>query len=299
MTNNSVDWIWLQRALGPAANLERVLSAFGNSAHALYEAGPHEWALSGVFTTTGLSKLRHTDHGRAEEVLSRCAGNGIGVLTPDDPQYPPLLRNIPTYPAVLYTRGHVEYLTMPTAVAVVGSRKPVPRALVVAADLAGTLSQCGILVVSGGALGIDSASHCGVLSAGGRTACVLGSGIGSSYLRTNEALRNEIADEGVLLTEYEPFTDPRRENFPMRNRIMAGMTAGTLVIEAGVKSGSLITARFAQEFGRSVLTVPFEDIGSVARGSDACWRRRHRSPHGAGCRRGDPVQLWGRPGRRF
>ena len=130
------------------------------------------------------------------------------------------------------------------------------------------LSDAGFTVVSGGALGVDSAAHNGAINAGKPTVCVLGCGLGTDYLRENEALRFEISHNGALVTEFAPFTAASRTTFPMRNRIISGMSLGTVVIEAGERSGSLITARCAAEQGRDVFAVPGDVFASSFNGAN-------------------------------
>ena len=264
-------WIWLQRALGPAADLDRVLGPFDGNPRTLYETLLEEQrpeAECSVLTPNQYRKLKEEDLAATQDLRRTCLLQDIELVTPDSPDYPPLLRQLRTYPAVLYAKGDLRLLTAETAVAIVGTRNPVRRAREAAAELAGALTKAGVLVVSGGALGVDSAAHCGALNAGGPTAAVLGSGIGAKYLGTNAVLRELIAERGVVLTEYEPGTEPGPGFFPKRNRILAGMTCATVVVESGVKGGSLVTAKYAMEFNRTVMAVPFADLGSAARGSE-------------------------------
>jgi len=259
-------WIWLQRALGAAANLTRVLTDYDGSAKTLYESRDY-WRYDIHLNPGEPARLKQTPLEETNEVLELCARRNIDLVTPEDPEYPPLLRQISNYPAVLYAKGDATLLESGLPLAIVGTRDPVPAAVRAAAELAGLLSQCGFCIVSGGALGIDSAAHCGALNAGQPTVAVLGSGIGARYLQSNEVTRALIAEQGLLLSELEPEREPARGSFPKRNRILAGMTAGTVVVEAGIKSGSLTTARFAQNFDRTVMAIPFEELGSAARGS--------------------------------
>jgi DNA processing protein len=142
------------------------------------------------------------------------------------------------------------------SIGIVGTRKASSYALNVAHIMAKGISLCGAVVVSGGALGVDSCAHSGALSVGAKTVAVLGNGFGADYLRGNQDLRNEIKNHGALITEYPPFTPASRRTFPMRNRIISGLSLGVLVVEAGVKSGSLITAKYAYEQGRDIYSIP-------------------------------------------
>lgn len=179
--------------------------------------------------------------------------------TPSDPEYPRLLWEIPSPPPLLYYQGKVNLLENEGkifAIALVGTRNPTDHGQRWTHRLAQTLSQHGFTLVSGMAAGIDAIAHQSALRAGGRTLAVLGTGIDQIYPPNHRALYHQIQQQGLLLSEYPAGTLPNRVNFPARNRIIAGLTRATLVLEAPEKSGSLITARYANEFGRDVYTLP-------------------------------------------
>ncbi len=176
------------------------------------------------------------------------------VLTCEDDRYPSLLRAIPN-PPLLFVDGDLDALTQPQ-LAVVGSRNPSMPGRDTARDFAQSLAERGLAVTSGLAEGIDTAAHHGALAAQGITLAVLGSGIDIVYPRGNEPLAAQIRRQGALLSEFPLGTPPRRGNFPQRNRVIAGLSLGTLVVEAARRSGSLITARFAMEQGREVFAIP-------------------------------------------
>ena len=188
------------------------------------------------------------------------------VLPLTSPQYPRALREIADPPALLFISGDVACLSRPQ-VAIVGTRRPTPTGLSVARELASGLSANGVLVTSGLASGIDSAAHEGALEGVGGTIAVLGCGIDRVYPHRNRHLARRIANAGALVSEFPPSTAPLPAYFPQRNRIISGLAAAVVVVEAARRSGSLITARLAAEQGRDVLAVP----GSV------------RSPVSAGC----------------
>lgn len=181
---------------------------------------------------------------------------GIRILSWADEAYPERLRNLPDPPPALYMRGRLETLK-PPAIAVVGSRLSTVYGLGVARSLAGDLVRAGLCVVSGLARGIDTAAHEGSLSVPGRALAVLGTGPDKVYPSENETLLQRILDSGgAVLTEFPPGIPPHPRNFPQRNRVIAGLAWGVLVVEATERSGSLITARFAAETGREVFAVP-------------------------------------------
>lgn len=259
-------WIWLQRAVGINADLTSILEPYDGDPKLFCDAGFDEWADSGRFRPERLERMKAVEPEAAYDVMEQCARLGVDIVTPDDEDYPEALKDLSRRPSVLYTRGRTELLRSPTAVAVVGTRKPSAHSPRAAAELCGILAQCGVLVVSGGARGIDTAAHAGALNAHGPTAAVLGSGIGAKYLPENRVLREIIAHDGVLISELEPLTEPGPGTFPIRNRIIAGMAAAVIVMEAGIKSGSLITAKHAELENREVLALDLGVTGAGNRG---------------------------------
>ena len=193
---------------------------------------------------------------------SRARAIGIDVITVLDPRYPHRLMNIPDPPIVLWTIGRPEVLAGP-AVAVVGSRRATPTGLAVSRRLSGELAAAGVTVVSGLARGIDGAAHRGALDAAGGTVAVLGNGPDVAYPREHRELMAAIKVTGIVISEFPAGTRPESRHFPLRNRIISGLSLAVVVVEASEKSGSLITARAALEQGRDVLAVP----GSIASGS--------------------------------
>lgn len=190
------------------------------------------------------------------------------IVTLGDPQYPDRLLETADPPLLLYAQGHTALLQAPS-IAVVGSRNPTPQGLDNARAFARHFSQAGIAVVSGLALGIDAAAHEGGLEGPAGTIAVVGTGLERVYPRANLKLAHRIAQQGLLLSEFAFGTPPIATNFPLRNRIIAGLSLGTLVVEAALQSGSLITARLASEGGREVFAIPGSIHSPQARGSHA------------------------------
>lgn len=189
-----------------------------------------------------------------------------------DPAYPPLLREIPDPPVVLYVQGDPAVLARPQ-LAIVGSRNPTPTGRENAAAFAKTLAGAGLTITSGLALGIDGAAHRGALAGGGATIAVAGTGLDRVYPPRHRDLAHAIARHGALVSEYPLGTPPRAENFPVRNRLISGLSLGVLVVEAALQSGSLITARLATEQGREVFAVPGSIHSPLARGCHALIRQ--------------------------
>ena len=205
---------------------------------------------------------------RAATMRKRVAALRASVVTRIDPEYPPMLLQIADPPPTLHFRGDVSLLARPS-VALVGSRRASPYAVNAAHQLSRKLVSAGLAVVSGLARGVDAAAHVAALEAGGKTIAVLGTGIDIIYPRPHARLFRRIEQEGVIVTEFPPGSPPKREHFPIRNRVISGLSYGTIVVEASARSGSLITARMAAEQNREVFAVP----GSIfAAGSEGTHR---------------------------
>ena len=238
---------------------------------------------------------------RAAAGMQRGAAAGLTCVPHDDPRYPPALKDTIDPPPVLWVRGQPAVLSR-MAVAIVGSRAASPYGLSVAERLGADLAAAGLAVVSGLARGVDSAAHRGALSAGGASIAVLGCGADQVYPPEHAALAEALGEDGAVVSELLPGTDPRREFFPRRNRIISGLSRAVVVVEAGEKSGSLITARCALEQGRDVLSVPGNVLAGRNRGGHALLRDGARLVESAddvmdelGLRRG-PTRPHGRAG---
>lgn len=185
--------------------------------------------------------------------------------------YPRLLAQTASPPPLLFVRGEVELLQQPQ-LAMVGSRKPTPAGVEIAQNLACTLAAAGLIITSGLALGIDGAAHRGALTAEGRTIAVVGTGLDSCYPGRHRELCEQIVARGAVVSEFPFGTPPRADHFPRRNRVIAGLALGVLVVEAGLGSGSLITVRHALEAGRDIFVVPGSILNPLSRGGHALLR---------------------------
>jgi DNA processing protein len=235
-------------------------------------SGNHAIALEEVIEACAPGRSAETLAAAAREdaavLLDAGRAAGIEPIRWDDEHYPPLLRTIADPPPVLWVRGVASVLSRP-AVAIIGSRAATPYALEVAARLAGELADRRMLVVSGMARGADGAAHRGCLAAGGATVGVLGSGPDVIYPPEHRELAASLCREGALVSELGPGAPPLPEHFPLRNRLISGISLAVVVVEANEKSGSLITARYALEHGRDVMAVPGSVLGGRNRGSHA------------------------------
>jgi len=248
-------------------------------------ASPKTWLkLREIFSLEEIVSLIHTDTGR--ERIYRLTGRRVSppdetglkeqlrliekgafeVTSLEDPDYPNLLREIAVPPPLLYYRGDLSSLKKPS-ICIVGSRAATRSGLLIARRLAMELSQLGIHVVSGLARGVDTYAHIGALESGGGTSAVLGTGVDLIYPEENRALAERIEKEGgAIITEFPPGTPPHRHNFPRRNRLLSGLTLGTIVVQAGLKSGAMGTAMWALEQNRDVFAVPGSIESPLSRG---------------------------------
>ncbi len=255
LNRNTPYWVWLQSALGAGARVKEIIEYFGG-AKELYNAGETEWKMSPVFVPRQVERLKNTSIGTAKDILTTCRLNSWQVITPDDENYPRRLYEIDNPPAALYVSGILPDIDSSVVIGIVGTRKASDYAVKAADVMSRGIAQLGAVVVSGGALGVDTAAHNAAILSGGKTIAVLGCGLGTNYLMENKPLRDAIAANGALVTEFPPFTKASRYTFPIRNRIISALSLGVLVVEAGIKSGSLITANCALEQGRDVYAVP-------------------------------------------
>ena len=192
----------------------------------------------------------------AQEEIMLAEINNVKLITLEDEEYPYNLKQLEDCPPLLYALGNTDILKNENMLAVVGARNASISACRLAANLSKEVASNGIVIVSGLARGIDSYAHSGALSAQGTTIAVLGTGIDVVYPKENDSLYKDVAKNGLILSEYPFHTQPQAQNFPRRNRIVSGLSKGVLVIEAGLKSGSLITANLALDQGRDVFAVP-------------------------------------------
>lgn len=257
--------IWVQKALGYHCNIATLMRYFGG-AKALYDASEESLRLCGLFgeeiPVSKLSSIKKTTLEECKDTLHFCENCGISVVSFEDELYPKELLNIKDYPAVLYVKGDLSCLKDKIAVAVIGNRDPSTYGVETARKIARGISKEGAVIVSGGALGIDSVAHESAIEENGKTILVLGTGHLSGYLPENEGLRNKVALNGAVISEYPPNTKSTVYSFPKRNRIISGISKGVVIVEAGIKSGTLNTAMHAKNQGRDVFAVP-GDVSSL------------------------------------
>jgi len=255
MMSNIKNWVWLSSLVDITPRRKYLLLEHFRDPALLWEAGESELKASGLCTPKVIAKLTDKEARKATEYaiekIKKCDADVVSI---NDKNYPEMLRYIHDPPLVLYCRGRLEGKA--DCIAVVGSRKATWYGLDMAKRLSGELAENGITIVSGMARGIDSKAHKGAIERGGKTIAVLGCGVDIVYPPENRDLMDDIIKHGAVISEYLPGTKPSQFNFPARNRIISGLSRGVAVIEAGERSGSLITADFALDQGREVFAVP-------------------------------------------
>lgn len=264
MDDNHRDWLTLALApgIGPATT-DQLLTAFGSPAGTL-AATDAQLGQAGLKPAT-IRALRKPDPESLQRTLDWLAAPEHHLITMDQEDFPPLLKRIADCPPILFVHGDPGLLHMPQ-IAIVGSRSATQGGLDNARHFAASLARAGFAITSGLAAGVDAAAHQACLDAGGRTLAVCGTGPDRIYPARHLDLARRLVEQGALVSPFCPGTDVRRSHFPFRNRIISGLSLGTLVVEAGVRSGSLITARLAAEQGREVFAIPGSIHNPGARG---------------------------------
>ena len=249
-------WIWLStlRRVG-ARGANKILDCFGTPEKAFFARDDEIDAMDSL-TSDEKAALKNKSLGRTGEIIRDCSETGIRILTLNDAEYPERLRNIFDPPTVIYIKGNLPVIDEEAAVAIVGTRKCTPYGIKSAERIGYEIAREGGVIVSGLARGIDSAAAYGALRAGGKVIGVVGSGLDIVYPRENAKLFDDVCVNGGIISEYPPKTPPAGANFPVRNRILSGISLGVLVIEAPKKSGALITVARALEQGKDVFVLP-------------------------------------------
>ena len=251
-----VEWLALSLTPGLGPTKSRKLVEHFGSAEAVFRASLTELEGSGIPAVSAQSLATGKSIELAQEEIAHAATAGATVLSMDDPLYPPRLKEIYDPPLVLYVRGAVDVLSK-AGIAMVGTRHPTPYGSGMAERLASDLAAQGLVIISGMARGVDTASHRGTIAAKGRTVAVFGTGVDVIYPKENSRLSEQILTlGGTLISEFPLGTFAAPQNFPIRNRILSGMSVGVLVVEAAEYSGTRITARLALEQNRDVFAVP-------------------------------------------
>lgn len=266
--NDKIYWIWLSEAIGQGGKTLELLSYYNYDAKAVYNAGESEIFSLGIYSLQKVRKMKAYPLQMAEKSYNDAAAAGMKIITPDSECYPMSLRQLDDSPAVLYIYGDENVLKNDLSISIVGAREASEYGCAVAKALSSALSSKGFTIISGGARGIDCEAHFGAIEEGGKTVCVLGCGLNTRYLMEMQPMRDKIRQNGAVISEYPPLTPASRTTFPVRNRIISAMSLGTIVVEAGERSGSLITARLALEQGKDVFAVPGDLVHSSFLGTN-------------------------------
>ncbi len=258
MDSNKRYWLWFSMAFSPGNDrIWELLSPYNDIVSAYENISTGEPS----FLNEKEKKSAETTHiEQCDSIIEYCENKGYNIITFEDVNYPPALKNIYNPPAVLFCMGNIECLKDNPCISCVGTRKASDYSKRVTEKICGELAARGFTIVSGFALGLDSAAHRSALTSGGTTCAVLACGLDVDYPKENASAKRIIANHGVVITEYFPGKKPDRFCFHIRNRIISGLSFGTIIAEASEGSGSLITANHAAEQGRTVFCVPPADI---------------------------------------
>lgn len=257
MNDKKEYWIWLSHTVGAGSkNAVNLIRSFGN-AKSVYKATPDEIYESGVVRDKRvLYRFGFKDLREVEGIMRWCEQSGVDIIVPTDEKYPKSLLSLPDAPMVLYAVGKLPDFDNKLSCAVVGTRNMSEYGKSMAYEIGSGLAMGGACVVSGLALGIDGMAMAGALESGGKTVAVLGCGIDVVYPKQHEKLLRKVIEQGAVITEYAPGVSPHGKNFPVRNRIISGLSQAVCVVEGNMRSGSLITARHAIYQGKSLYAVP-------------------------------------------
>lgn len=256
MSSDTLYWVWLADRLGPGSRRLPELMLRYDSAYEIYRATDEELMGFDADGNEKLSRLRDKSLDAACKTIEFCSRNGVEIIPYTSEKYPARLKKLQDPPAVLYVRGKLPKFDDRVCIAVVGTRKMSEYGKTSAYKISYELAEAGAVVVSGMALGVDAVAACGALSAKKETVAVFGCGIDRVYPAKHKRLMSKILENGCVISEYPPHTEPRGYNFPMRNRIISGLCNGTIVIEADESSGAMITARDAIIQGRDIFALP-------------------------------------------
>lgn len=266
--NDTLYWVWLSEALGQGEKNLELVSYYNWNAKEIYNASVRDIFALDIYTLSKVKKFKSYPLENAEKSTQAAYEAGMKIITPQSEFFPDSLKKIDNVPLVLYLYGDETVLKNELSVSVVGAREASSYGCAVARALSSALASKNFTIVSGGARGIDSEAHFGAMEEGGKTVCVLGCGLNTNYLMELKPMRDKITQSGAVISEYPPKTPASKITFPIRNRIISALSLGTIVVEAGERSGSLITARLALEQGKDVFAVPGDLVHSSFLGTN-------------------------------
>ena len=266
-------WYWLGVLTGIGAKrAKQLLDIYGN-AYEVFRQPKEAFTAYDFLSDIHVAQLSNpTLRTGIEDILNELAGSGVGVVSMDDARYPELLLEIDDPPPVLFYRGALPAARGDRRIAIVGTRRPTAYGITMTRKITAGLAGLGFTIVSGLAAGIDAIAHKAALDAGAKTIAVLGCGVDRAYPYENRRLMDAVIEAGSVYSEYPPGSAPFQQNFPRRNRLICGMSIGIVVIEAGERSGALITAGYAGEQGRDIFAVPGNATSPMSKGANALLR---------------------------
>lgn len=254
MDDKLIYWLWLQACLGQGAKVKALLSAYSDPEE-LYSAGVKGWQDKG-FSRVLIEKLKSKKPSSFENMVDFCRQHKIYIICPDNEFYPERLLETENYPLALFVRGDYRILNKHKSIAVIGSRTPCVYGQKAAEKIVSALVENDYVIISGGALGIDSVAHRSAVDNGGKTILVMGCGHGNGYLPENSPLRKLVANNGALVSEYPPKSPVTHSSFPMRNRIISALSKAVVIVEAADPSGTFNTANHALEQNKDIFVLP-------------------------------------------
>ena len=260
-------WLHLKNTITPCKGIE-LIECFG-SAEKVYLADKKSYMEHGITNPAVLKSLTDKNICRADKEIMECARLGIRLIGYGMEEYPEILGEIPDPPLILYVRGDVSVLHCRNAFCIVGTRRSTVYGMSAALGVSEQLARCGMVIVSGVAVGIDSAAHRGAVRGGGKTIGIMGCGLDVEYPAENGDVRKAIIENGALISEFPLGTPPFPGNFPIRNRLLSAFSLGVAVMEASERSGALITAKYAAEQGRDVFALPGNISSPMSAGTNA------------------------------
>ena len=269
MYDERVYWIWLQHCIGTANSKVHLVRDYYESAYSFYEKAVLNGEQPAGFSLKETIAMRNYDIDDAAHIFDKTLDLGYDVISYNDRNYPEHLRNIENPPAVLYVWGDFSTLKSAMTISVVGTRSPMKEHYDIAYKMCEGFAINNVTVVSGGALGIDTAAHQGTLSAGGKTVAVLGCGLDFPYLTVNAALRKRISQSGAVITEYPLGTPASANHFPVRNRIIAALSVATVMIQGKENSGTMITVNYAIKYNKKIFAVPGNPAEGINSGNNS------------------------------
>ncbi len=262
-------WLWLHTRASLTPNKIRILLKYFKNPEGIYLAERIDYKALGELSSLSIDSLCDKSIVRAERIIEYCINNKISIISREDKIYPQRLREIYHAPLVLFIKGTLPDIDDEIAVSFVGTRKCSAYGELACERIAREFAVAGGLVISGMALGVDTAAHKAALRAGAKTVAVFGCGIDVCYPYRNKRLMEDIIQNGAVISEFIPGTPPDRQNFPIRNRILSGLSLGVTVVEAPQRSGALITASYAEEQGRDVFAIPGDITNPLSHGTNS------------------------------